>query len=338
MSAFLVLVRLRVLDVARSKASLGLLMGLPLVLLAVVALVFVDGHPFERRRLVVVGDPGALAASLAALPEVRVERVATRAAALGRLDSRMASAALLVDEGGAPRLLSSPREAVFARGVAASLVSSSAPVSPEVRPVPRLGYVQYLLPGLLSFSVLIAGLFGVGYAMVRFRESLFLKKLATTPLPRASFVGAQIVARSLLVLAQTALLLVVATVALSLSLSPLAMVWVFALTLLGIVTFLGVGFALATVVRRESMLVDVISAVTTPLVLSSEIFFPVDVLPGPLPALAGALPSTQMVRLVRAVMIEGVVEPGALLPGMLIMGAWALATYALAVVSFRWHH
>ena len=38
MSAFLVLVRLRVLDVARSKASLGLLMGLPLVLLAVVAL------------------------------------------------------------------------------------------------------------------------------------------------------------------------------------------------------------------------------------------------------------------------------------------------------------
>lgn len=335
MSAFLVLVRLRVLDVARSKASLGLLMGLPLVLLAVVALVFVDGHPFERRRLVVVGDPGALAASLAALPEVRVERVATRAAALGRLDSRMASAALLVDEGGAPRLLSSPREAVFARGVAASL---SAPVSPEVRPVPRLGYVQYLLPGLLSFSVLIAGLFGVGYAMVRFRESLFLKKLATTPLPRASFVGAQIVARSLLVLAQTALLLVVATVALSLSLSPIAMVWVFALTLLGIVTFLGVGFALATVVRRESMLVDVISAVTTPLVLSSEIFFPVDVLPGPLPALAGALPSTQMVRLVRAVMIEGVVEPGALLPGMLIMGAWALATYALAVVSFRWHH
>lgn len=50
--------------------------------------------------------------------------------------------------------------------------------------VPKWGYVHYLFPGLLTFSVLLAGLFGMGYGMVRFRATLLLKKLATTPLSR----------------------------------------------------------------------------------------------------------------------------------------------------------
>jgi ABC-2 type transport system permease protein len=332
--AFLVLVRMRVLDVARNRASLGLLFGLPIVLLAVVTLVFVDGHPFERRHVVLVGDAGETATALAALPEVRIDHGETERAAVGRLDSRMASAVVVTSTGTVPRLVVGPREVVFARGIAASL---SGPITIEVRPLPRFGYVHYLLPGLLTFSVLIAGLFGIGYSMVRFRESLFLKKLATTPLPRTTFVGAQILARSLLVLGQTALLLVVASIALSLPISIAAFALSLALTLLGIVTFLGVGFALACFVRREALLVDVISAATTPLVLLSEIFFPVDVLPGPLPALAAALPSTQMVRLLRAVLLHGTTEPRALLPGMAVMFAWMVATYALSVATFRWH-
>lgn len=328
MSALWVLAKLRVLDIARNRASLALLFGLPLVLLAIVTLVFMGGHPFERRHVIAVGgDPAALAA----LPDVTVDHEASERAALGRLDSRMASA--VVFPGNPTRIVVGPRDVVFARGIAASLAT---PHAIETRAVPRFGYVHYLLPGLLTFSVLIAGLFGIGTAMLRFRETLFLKKLATTPLRRTTFVAAQIVARSALVLGQTLLLLLVATVALSLPVSLAAFAWLTVLTLLGIVTFLGVGFAVAAAVPREAMLVDVISASTAPLVLLSEIFFPVDVLPGPLPAVAGALPSTQMVRAVRAVLLEGVVDPRALLPAIAAMVAWMLVTYAIAVLTFRW--
>src|SRR5688500_1534044 len=56
--AFFVLFRLRSLDVMRSGATFVLFMALPLVLLGVVALVFANGHPFERKTVLVVQREG----------------------------------------------------------------------------------------------------------------------------------------------------------------------------------------------------------------------------------------------------------------------------------------
>lgn len=326
MKTFFLLVRMRVLDVARKVSSLAFMLGLPLVLLAIVSLVFLDGHPFERRHVVYVGDAPDLA-----LPEVTADRERSERAAFGRLDSRMASAVIL--PGSPIRVVVGARDLVFGRGIAASSV---APLTIETRPIPRLGYVQYLLPGLLTFSVLIAGLFGVGYAMLRYRDSMFLKKLATTPLRRSTFVGAQIVARALLAVVQVAVLLAIAVPLLGLSLPPSGFLWLLVLTLVGILTFLGMGFAIAAVVRQEAMLVDIINASTTPLVLLSEIFFPIDVLPFVLRPIAAALPTTQMVRMVRTVLLEGSVDPRRMLPGLGLMVSWLLVTFAIAVFSFRW--
>jgi ABC-2 type transport system permease protein len=240
-------------------------------------------------------------------------------------------------EGGA-RIVVGENDALMGAGLARGLANAFAeePFVEIVRK-PRWSYIHYLFPGLLTFVVLLSGLFGMGYFMVRHRQNLFLKKLATTPLPRATFVGAQICARSLLVLGQAAVLVTVARVAFDVPLSGVAAAWVALFTLLGIVTFMGAGFALACAVRTEATMVDVINSITTPLVLLSEIFFPLDELPRPIAAVGGALPSTQMVRLVRAVMLHGTPDPKALLPGIGIMLAWIVVTYAVSVLTFRWH-
>src|SRR5690606_40152045 len=114
-----------------------------------------------------------------------------------------------------------------------------------VQPVPRWGYVHYLFPGLLTFSVLLSGLFGMGYVMVSYRQSLFLKKLATTQLSKSSFVLAQIVSRSVLVLGQNALLLLLGYFAFELPLSLPAVGWLALISTLGLLTFMGLGFVLA---------------------------------------------------------------------------------------------
>lgn len=43
-----------------------------------------------------------------------------------------------------------------------------------------------------------------------------------------------------------------------------------------------------------------------------------------------------MVRAVRAVLLEGIVDPRALFPAIAAMVAWMLFTYAIAVLTFRW--
>jgi ABC-2 type transport system permease protein len=318
---FLLLVRMRVRDVTRKTSTFVFLFGLPIVLLAIVSLVFLEGHPFERRHVVVVGD------ARVELPGVSIDRETLERAAIARLESRMASAVLSGNS-----VIVGERDTLFGRGITASIPNTNL----VTRALPRLGYVRYLLPGLVTFSVVIAGLFGIGYAMLRYRESLFLKKLATTPLRRSTFVAAQIVARAALSIAQTILLLAVAIPALGLSIPLGGWMWLILLTTLGVLTFLGIGFAIAALVRSEGLLADVISAATTPLVLLSEIFFPVDVLPGVLPAVASALPTTQMVRMIRSVLVNGSVEASAMLPGIANMTVWMVVTFAIAVWSFRW--
>lgn len=348
MRALLLLTRLRLLDALRSRTTAGFILVFPVVLLLVTGLVFLEGHPFERRTLVVVGDAAALEgvrAALAGLDEVRVEAAGSEREALGRLRTRLASAALLAGPGAGPgpgaagaRLIVGPRDRLFGRGLAGALSPGGAAAhAVEVLEAPPLGYVHYLVPGILVLSVLASGLFATGHTLVLYRQNRFLKKLATTPLPRASFVLAQVAARSLLVLVQVALLLLVARLAFGLPLGALALLWLAPVVLLGLLAFMGLGFALACLITSEDLVVDVISGVQLPLVLGSEVFFPLAALPAPLAALGEWLPSTAMVRLARAVLLFGETDPAALLPGLALLAAWAGLTFAASLWLFRWH-
>jgi ABC-type multidrug transport system permease subunit len=338
MSAFLVLVRLRVLDVLRSSASTAFVLLFPLALLLVVGLVFLRGHPFEVRHVATLdpGDPDVArcAAALAEVAEVRVTAARDEAEALGRLRSSMASAVLRAAPGGGVDVLVGPRDTLFGRGLVAALPAAA---TLRVTEVPRFGYVQYLFPGMLTFSIVLAGLFGMGYTMVHFRQNLFLKKLATTPLPRATFILANIAARLLLVLAQLTLLVLTAWLAFDVRFTPTSLCWLFAISLLGLLAFLGAGFALSCFIRNADVVVDAISAVNLPLTLLSEIFFPLDALPAPLAAVGEVLPSTAMVRLLREVLLHGVDDPARLAPGLLLIAGWAIATFAISLWAFRWH-
>ncbi|MEO7092980.1 MAG: ABC transporter permease, partial [Polyangiales bacterium] len=308
MSPFLLLLRLRVAEVTRSRTSTMFFLGLPLVLLLVIGLAFMNGHPFERHRVAFVGDVGTY--GIDKMSSVHALREDDERVALGKLRSRELHAIVVQRPGGLALVVGS-HDDVIGRGLASALP----PGTPlEVVTTPRWGYVHYLFPGLLAFSILLSGLFGMGYFLVRHRQNLFLKKLATTPLPKTTFVGAQIVARSALVLGQMVVLVLTARFVFDLPLSVTSGLWLSLFTLLGILAFMGLGFALACVVKTEATMVDVINSITTPLVLLSEIFFPVDELPAPIARFAGALPSTQLVRLVRAVLLHGESRVSALLP------------------------
>jgi ABC-type multidrug transport system permease subunit len=352
MSAFLVLVKLHVRDVARKSSSLAFFFLLPLILLGVVGVVFAKGHPFELRRVVLVepaGDPARseiaerFARATEANPGVRLERARDEHAALGALRTRMAVAVATVGADRRVRLTVTPADRLFGRGLAQAIQEHEANRADRVAidtqeiAVPRWGYVHYLLPGLVAFTVLLSGLFGMGTAMARWRQSLFLKKLATTPLSRPSFVLAQIVARALLVTVQLVVMIVAARVLFDVPIGLRALGWLLAIATLGVLTFTGVGFALACLIKTEAVLTDAISASTTPLVLFSEIFFPLDALPDALAKVCVLLPSTQMVRAMRAVLVSGTTDPAVLAEPVLVLLAWAVVSYAVALSLFRWH-
>ena len=56
-------------------------------------------------------------------------------------------------------------------------------------------YVNWLFPGILAMNMMFSCLFGVGYVVLRYRKSGFLKRLHATPLTAFEFLTAQVLSR-----------------------------------------------------------------------------------------------------------------------------------------------
>ncbi len=341
MRGFWILTRLRLRGTLRTPTSAAFVFLLPLVLLLVVGFIFANGHPFERPSVIVVAlapadglRADAITQSVSqSSAEVRIARASNIESAMAKVRTREVNAVIVATS--PPQVHAGNRDLIFAQGLLATLDSRAGTVTPVV--TSRWTYVHYLFPGMLTFTVLVSGLFGLGYSMARYRQNLFLKKLATTPVSRATFVASQLAARTVLVLLQVVLMLVVGHLVFELPMSARASLWLVTLSTLGLLTFSGMGFAIACFVKSESLLADAINAFTGPLVLFSEIFFPLIDLPKPLVFIGSALPSTQMVRLARSILFDADVSTIALAQGTGILALWAALFYLVALKLFRWH-
>jgi ABC-type polysaccharide/polyol phosphate export permease len=342
LSALWILTRVRIAEVFRSRSTAFFMLALPVLLLAVMCGVFAHGHPFERQRVALVGarsfDDDTSArwrSALSSHRELHTLDVPREDHAIGMLRGRMVDAVFVVDpQTGPPRLIVGHDRDLLRRAISSLELS---PLTTSVIDVPRWGFVHFLFPGILVYITLISGFFGMGYVMVHYRQTLLLKKLATTPLPRWVFIAAQIFARSTLTIVQIAVLIAIAAVAIDLPLSVRSSVWVVVLSLLGLFVFMGMGFVLACFIQTESSMVDAISVTTLPLVFFSEIFFPVDDLPAALSMSASVLPTTQLVRLLRVVLLEGETSFATLAPGAALLVVWGALTFGVSLVVFRWH-
>ena len=335
MRALWVLARLRVLDVLRSRSATFAFLGLPVLILLVLAAVFGSGHPFEVRRVTVVhapDDPDAVAVQLGKFEGVRIEHELERDVARRKLETRATDAVIEREREGALRIAVSSKDELWGRGIAGLFPTASL----ELVKLSRLGYVHYLFPGLLCSSVMFAGLFGMGYAMARYRRNAFLKKLSTTPLSRGTFVLAQILGRGSLVAVQAALLLVVAILGFGLHPTLGGAISAVLVCAVGLFVFSGIGFALASVIETEAVVSDIISGLTLPFTLFSGVFFPLDSLPKVLAEVCAWLPSTLMVDAVRSTLLYGAgfATVGGKLCGLLL---WGAVTFGISVRLFRWH-
>lgn len=330
MRAFWIFLWLRARELRRSPASLSLYFALPVGLLLLLGGLFADGHPFERRDVGVLGADAALSLALGELPGLRLHEEQDLSTARRKLDGR--ARAGLVLGGASPRVIVGEREALWGHGLAAALPGARV----EVVALPRLGYVHFLVPGTLALAALFGGLFGMGYNLLRYRQGMFLQKLATTPLRRSVFVGAQIVARALLVLAQLGALLGASWLLLGLPLGWEGALAALLIALLGLLVFCGIGFAAACVITSEVAFLDALNALLTPLVLLSGVFFATDTLPWPLEEIARRLPSAQLVELLRAALLFGEGLGALARPEMAWLCGWAGLGFAAGLRFFDW--
>jgi ABC-2 type transport system permease protein len=192
--------------------------------------------------------------------------------------------------------------------------------------------VDFLVPGTLALAVIASGLVSLGIVTAFERSYGVLKRLGGAPLPRWGLVAAKIAAVLALEVLQVAVLLGVAAVVLDWRPPPAASIPLFAIALGGgTIVFAGLGLLLAGTLRAEATLALANGLFFVCLVVGG-IVLPVDRLPGPVEALARALPASALSDLFRAA-LGG---PAEVLGPLVVLAAWGLGAAGLAVRTFRW--
>jgi ABC-type multidrug transport system permease subunit len=195
-------------------------------------------------------------------------------------------------------------------------------------------YVDWLLPGILGMNMMFSCLYGVGYVVVRYRKSGFLRRLSATPVTALEFGTAQVLSRLLLTVSVTAL--IYGALALFVPFrnegSALLLLLVAVAGALAMISF---GFMLAARFASEELANGAINLASWPMMLLSGVWFSLEGAPAWLQQAARALPLTQMLEAARAVMLDGAGIPQ-VLPQLGWLAAMTLFFLGIAAAGFRW--
>jgi ABC-2 type transport system permease protein len=160
-----------------------------------------------------------------------------------------------------------------------------------------------------------------------------LKRLGSTPLPRAGLIASKTLSVIVIELAQVA---VIVGVGLALGWQPhggpAAGVWVAALVLAGTAAFSGLALLLAGTLRAEATLA-VANLIYLVLLGVGGVIFPLTKFPEGARSTLTLLPSGALSDGLRSVLQHGA---GAPLRDLAVLAVWATAAIALAARTFRW--
>ena len=197
----------------------------------------------------------------------------------------------------------------------------------------RITPAAYFVPSILAMALMQLGVFSA-VPLVAQRERLILKRLAATPLRRWTLVSSNVVMRLLIALLQAVLIVAVGRQLFGVTIVG-NLLLVAALVCLGAVTFIAIGFVIASYARTEESANALTSIVQFPLMFLSGIFFPIEFMPDFLRPVATLLPLTYLGDALRQTMVAGSAF-APLAVDVAVLAAWLLGSFAIAARFFRW--
>ena len=195
-------------------------------------------------------------------------------------------------------------------------------------------YVDWLLPGILAMNMMFSCLFGVGYVVLRYRKSGFLKRLHATPLSAFEFLSAQVLSRLSLIIFVTAILYVAIAAIIHFH-SAGSITLLLLLAVIGSLSMIALGLTIAARFASEELVGGLLNLLTWPMMLLSGVWFSIEGSPRWVQWVADIFPLTQVIDAARAVMLDGA-GIGRITPNLIYLAVTTLVFLAFGAWSFRW--
>jgi ABC-2 type transport system permease protein len=198
-------------------------------------------------------------------------------------------------------------------------------------------YIDFLLPGMLGFSLLSSGVFGTAFVFLSLRLTLVIKRFFATPVKKYSIVLGEALARLIFSWIGALFIIVVGHTFFGFTLvhGLTTVINMLILSAIGLIIFMGFGFIISGIAKNESSVPPLSNIITLPQFLLSGTFFATTAFPSWLQGISNILPLTYLNKAMRDVAFEGA-GLGDVTHQLLILGIWFIIVYAVAVKTFRW--
>ncbi len=194
--------------------------------------------------------------------------------------------------------------------------------------------IDWLMPGILGMNMMFSCLFGVGYIVVRYRKSGFLKRLNATPTRAVEFLAAQILSRLLLIMALTVAVFIGTNFFLGFRME--GSYWLLFLTAsLGASALIAMGLVISARVSSEELAGGLLNFVTWPMMVLSDVWFSMEGSHPVMMAISKALPLTHLMQASRAIMLDGAGFQQ-ILPHLIVLTTMTVIFLGLGSWLFRW--
>ncbi|PIS42209.1 MAG: hypothetical protein COT24_04680 [Candidatus Kerfeldbacteria bacterium CG08_land_8_20_14_0_20_40_16] len=198
----------------------------------------------------------------------------------------------------------------------------------------NLRYIDFLVPGIIAFSVMQMAIFGIVFAVVEYKEKGVMKRLFATPIKPIDFTLAEVLTRLVVSLMQVAVLIIVAVMIFHIKIVGSYFI-LSVLIGLGSILFLALGFAIAGVAKTQDAAAPIANVVSFPQMFLANVFFPPESMPVWLQNVAKYLPLNYLADGVRRVATEAA-SWGDLKTDFIGLAVWIVISLFLAFKLFRW--
>ncbi len=197
-----------------------------------------------------------------------------------------------------------------------------------------LSNFDYTFTGLVAFSLMSMGVFGLANMLPGEKQNGQLRRLRAAPFTAGQLLIAYTLVYTSIAIVSMTSMMIVGLVAFKFNMRGSWLLFSL-IAVLGAVLMTGIGLAIGGWAQNENQSSPVSNLVSMPMMFLSGTFFPSFFFPGWLQAVTGFLPLTPITNSMRLIMTEnaGLIE---ILPQLGAIGAWILLIYIIAVKIFRW--
>jgi len=162
-------------------------------------------------------------------------------------------------------------------------------------------YIDFLIPGLIGFSILVSPMFSVVSISSEYKKMKLFKQLSLTPLTKMEWLASKVL--WYIFLSTLSFLLMTAVGVFLFGANIMLTVWLIPFLILGPMLFASLGMLVGTLTKNPDTAAVIGQVITFPMMFLSGTFFPISLMPEYLRTTAHVLPLYYIIEGLNAVMV-----------------------------------